>query len=67
MNILNNMEAIFSGAAALTLAIGIAGAVAPAHVTAPAALQMSATDSAHMQVVSVTGKRLSAAEKARFI
>lgn len=66
MNILNNMEAIFSTAAALTLAIGIAGAVAP--VSAPAAApQLSGLDHAHMQVVTVTGKRLGAAEKARFI
>jgi hypothetical protein len=65
MNIAKNMEFIFIAALALELATaGLANAAAPAHRSAaPAAMQ--AAPAAPMTVVTITGKRLSAAQKAQ--
>jgi hypothetical protein len=64
MNIANNMEAIFVVAIALASATGLAGAAVPAHLTlSPSARVASAS---HVAVVTVHGKRLSAAQKAAF-
>ena len=60
MNIAKNMEAIFFVAIALISATGFATASAPA--AAPAAIAASAE--APMQVVTVSAKRMTAAEKA---
>ena len=59
MNIAKNMEAIFFVAIALISATGFATASAPARVTAAAAPTAAA-----MQVVTITAKRLTVAEKA---
>jgi hypothetical protein len=64
MNIAKNMEIIFIAALALASATSLAGAAVPAHrSSAPAALQ--AVAAAPMTVVTITGKRLSAAQKAQ--
>jgi len=60
MNILKNMEAIFIVAVALACATAFA---APAPVRAPA--QPAAASNAKMIKVVITGKRLTAAQKAR--
>ena len=60
MNIAKNMEAIFFVAIALISATGFATASAP--VAAPAAF--AAPAEAKMQVVTVSAKRMTAAEKA---
>ena len=61
MNIAKNMEAIFFVAIALASATGFATASADAVHTAPAA---STAVQGKMQVVTVSAKRLTAAEKA---
>ena len=64
MNIAKNMEIIFIVALALVSATSLANAAAPAHRTAsPVALH--AEPAAPMTVVTITGKRLSAAQKAQ--
>lgn len=64
MNIAKNMEIIFIAALALVSATTLASAAAPAHrAVAPAALQ--AVSTAPMAVVTITAKRLSAAQKAQ--
>ena len=64
MNIAKHMEVIFIAALALVCATSLASAAVPAHrAAAPAALQIDA--SAPMAVVTITGKRLSAAQKAQ--
>lgn len=64
MNVLKNMEAIFLVSAVLLCAAGYASAnVRSAPVTAPA-IKVARIDSAQMQIVTVSAKRLSAAEKA---
>lgn len=64
MNIAKNMELIFIAALALASATSLANAAAPAHRSvAHAALQADAA--APMTVVTITGKRLSAAQKAQ--
>jgi hypothetical protein len=64
MNIAKNMEIIFIGALALASVTSLANAAAPAHRNAaPAARQ--AASAAPMTVVIITGKRLSAAQKAQ--
>lgn len=63
MNIAKNMEAIFFAAIALVSVTGFATASADAPVSRAAAVSAAAPD-ATMHVVTVTGKRLSAAEKA---
>lgn len=60
MNIAKNMEAIFLAAIVLVSATGFATASAPAAPAARATAQLEAP----MQVVTVSAKRLSAAEKA---
>lgn len=63
MNIAKNMEAIFLAAVALASVTTIATASTPTQrIAAPAFVQAAAdTD---MTVVTITGKRLTAAEKA---
>lgn len=63
MNIAKNMEAIFVSAAVLIGMTSFATAAVPAHHSAPvrAAAKL---EQAPMQVVTVSAKRLSAAEKA---
>ena len=63
MNIAKNMEAIFFAAIALASATGFATAKPPVAHTAPAALAALAP-AASIQAVTVSAKRLSAAEKA---
>lgn len=63
MNIAKNMEVIFIAALALASATGLAHAAVPArHVANPVVQQAVAV--APMAVVTITGKRLSAAQKA---
>jgi hypothetical protein len=63
MNIARNMEAIFLAAVALASVASIATASTPTQrIDAPAFTQ-AAADS-NMIVVTITGKRLTAAEKA---
>jgi hypothetical protein len=64
MNIAKNMEAIFLTAIVLVSGMGLANAGAPAAHAAPKATVQQAAD-ANMTVVTVTAKRLSAAEKAQ--
>jgi hypothetical protein len=64
MNIAKNMEVIFIAALALASATTLANAEVPAHRSAPpAALQAAAA--APMTVVTITAKRLTAAQKAQ--
>ena len=64
MNIAKNMEAIFLAAVALASVTTFATASTPAHNTAaPPAFVQAAADTT-MTVVTITGKRLTAAEKA---
>lgn len=64
MNIAKNMEIIFIAALALASATSLASAAVPAHrSSAPAASH--AAPAAPMTVVTITGKRLSAAQKAQ--
>jgi hypothetical protein len=65
MNIAKNMEIIFIAALALASATSLANAAAQTHhrATSPAALHTEAA--VPMAVVTITGKRLSAAQKAQ--
>ncbi len=63
MNIAKNMEYIFLAAVAVIGATGFATAATPLKQSAPAAIVTKA-DAKAMPVVTVTAKRLSAAEKA---
>lgn len=63
MNIAKNMEVIFIAALALAWATGLAHAAVPAHRAANPVVQQ-AVSTAPMVVVTITAKRLSAAEKA---
>ncbi|HEU4374834.1 MAG TPA: hypothetical protein VFS02_15155 [Telluria sp.] len=64
MNIAKNMEVIFIAALALASVTSLANAAVPArHAVAPAAVQVQS--GAPMTVVTITGKRLSAAQKAQ--
>jgi hypothetical protein len=65
MNVLKNMEAIFVVAAALATVTTFATASVPAAVTEKATVTAAADSK--MQVVTIKGKRLSAAEKAALI
>lgn len=65
MNISKNMEFIFSAIVLLAAATNFASAGIPAHVVSKAAV--SAVSDLHMQVVKVSAKRLTAAEKAALI
>jgi hypothetical protein len=64
MNIAKNMEVIFIVALALVSATSLASAAAPAHRTA-AQVALHTGSAAPMTVVTITGKRLSAAQKAQ--
>jgi hypothetical protein len=69
MNIAKNMEAIFLAAIVVAGATTFATAAVPATravtaAAAPATTVVAKADTSAMQVVSVTAKRLSAAEKA---
>nr|WP_315402323.1 hypothetical protein [uncultured Duganella sp.] len=68
MNIAKNMEAIFAAAVVVACATSFATAAVPAtHAASPKAATVAAVakaDSATMQVVTVSAKRLTAAEKA---
>ncbi|MFS2005912.1 hypothetical protein ACEN9F_19975 [Duganella sp. CT11-25] len=61
MNIAKNMEAIFVAAIVIASATTFATAAVPAYVAAPVAAK---ADTSKMPVVTVTAKRLTAAEKA---
>ncbi|MDB5936553.1 MAG: hypothetical protein JWQ01_3897 [Massilia sp.] len=64
MNIAKNMEVIFLSVLLLVSATSLASAAAPAHrMPAPTVQQVDAT--LPMTVVTITGKRLSAAQKAQ--
>jgi hypothetical protein len=64
MNIAKNMEIIFLAALALVSVTSLANAAAPAQRSiAPVALHIEST--LPMTVVTITGKRLSAAQKAQ--
>lgn len=63
MNIAKNMEVIFIAALALASATGLAHAAVPAHRASNPVVQQ-AVSVAPMAVVTITGKRLSAAQKA---
>ena len=63
MNIAKNMEAIFLAAVALASVTSIATASTQAQRIEPPAFTQAAADS-NMIVVTITGKRLTAAEKA---
>ncbi|ATQ74389.1 hypothetical protein CR152_07610 [Massilia violaceinigra] len=70
MNIVKNMEAVVIAAVALTFVTAMASAEAPrartAAPTSPAAAAKADADvKADMTTIVVTGKRLSAAEKAK--
>ena len=73
MNIAKNMEVIFIAAVALigSASFATAGApvraatLAPAAIVSQAASQAASPAAADMQVVTVSAKRLSAAEKAQ--
>lgn len=65
MNVLKNMEIIFVVAAVLATATSFATAGVPS--AAPQKAAVVATADSKMQVVTITGKRLSAAEKAALI
>ncbi|WP_295991017.1 hypothetical protein [Rugamonas sp.] len=65
MNISKNMEFIFSAVVLLAAATNFATAGIPAHAVSKAAV--AAVADLHMQVVNVSAKRLTAAEKAAMI
>ena len=69
MNIAKNMEAIFIATVVVACAATFATAAVPATraataAAAPTAVVVAKADTSAMQVVTVTAKRLSAAEKA---
>lgn len=64
MNIAKNMEIIFVAALALVSVTSIATAAVPAH-RASAPVAVHAVADANMIVVTVSAKRLSAAQKAQ--
>jgi len=64
-NLFKDMEAIFAVAVVLLTAASYATAAVPSYKAAP--VVSSAKNVAPMQVVTITGKRLTAAEKAALI
>jgi hypothetical protein len=64
MNIAKNMEAIFIAAVVLAGAASLATAAVPGAATAAQAAVAVKASNAAMPVVTITAKRLSAAEKA---
>ncbi|MES2077594.1 MAG: hypothetical protein V4462_18420 [Pseudomonadota bacterium] len=66
MNIAKNMEAIFVSAAVLIGATSLATAAVPAHrAAAPATVRLA--DAGKIQVVTVSAKRLTSAQKAALV
>jgi hypothetical protein len=69
MNVLKNMEAIFLATVALAGVTSYAAAAIPAtihtHPSARVSVEQTSVDGQPMQVITVTAKRLSAAEKDR--
>lgn len=67
MNIAKNMEIIFIATLALVSAASLAHAAAPARqrATAPVTQHVVVVAAVPMTVVTITGKRLSAAQKAQ--
>ncbi len=65
MNILKNMEIIFVATTVLVTAMSFATAGVPTFHASKNAQLTAAISDAKMQVVVITGKRLSAAEKAQ--
>jgi hypothetical protein len=63
MNIAKNMESIFIAALCVASMSSLAHAAVPSHHSA--APVMAQADSAKMQVVTITAKRLSVAQKAQ--
>jgi hypothetical protein len=64
MKIRKNLEAVFLAASVLATFAAYATASVPA-LSAPKAVQVNTVSTQQMQVVTVTAKRLSAAEKAQ--
>lgn len=64
MNIAKNMEAIFVITIALIGATSLATAAVPAHHRVASAHAVVKTDNSAIQVVTISAKRLTAAEKA---
>ena len=64
MNIAKNMEAIFVSAAVLIGATSLATAAVPAHRAAAPAAAVQLADAGKIQVVTVSAKRLTSAQKA---
>ncbi len=64
MNVAKHMELIFIAALALVSASTLANAAVPAHRGAHVATAAPAAGTPAMTVVTITGKRLSAAQKA---
>ncbi|HEX7986872.1 MAG TPA: hypothetical protein VF616_25400 [Duganella sp.] len=64
MNIAKNMEAIFVAAVVIAGATSFATAAVPATRAAAPAAVVAKADTNAMQVVTITAKRLTAAEKA---
>ncbi|MDB5951097.1 MAG: hypothetical protein JWR65_2952 [Massilia sp.] len=65
MNIAKNMDIIFIAAVALVSAASLAKAAAPAYHRAAAPVAQHMVGAVPMTVVTITGKRLSAAQKAQ--
>ena len=66
MNIAKNMEALFLAALGLAFVTSVATAAAPArHAVSHPVVQVSAQSDIH--VVTITAKRLTAAEKAALV
>jgi hypothetical protein len=65
MNIAKNMEIIFIAALALASATSLASAAAPSHHRASPVAALHTEAAVPMTVVTITGKRLSAAQKAQ--
>jgi hypothetical protein len=66
MNIAKNMEVIFLAAITMTMATGFATAeTSPRRLSAPQVVKVGSD--APMTVITVVGKRLSAAEKAQLV
>jgi hypothetical protein len=64
MNVLKNMEAIFLVSAVLLCAASYASAAVHAPVSSVPAVKTAMVDGTQMQIVTVSAKRLTAAEKA---
>ena len=65
MNIAKNMELIFVAAVALVSMTGLANAAAARHIDPPEVVKVGSAPA--MTVITVTAKRLTAAEKAQLV